>query len=215
MNPMIRKELRQRMRERRGWLLPSLYLLVLGAVVTFAYFLATTDRGQSNVQGATVGVVLFLTLAYSQLALLLLLVPIFSAGATQSKVRQASLFWDAAKSGADQTSRQTEEQTRDSYQGVISQIAQIGARKRAFESNRVSLEAAQAGYEAGTKTVVDVLTSRDALVQAELSYAQAKYDYLNDIVLLRLAAGTLDQSVIEQINSWLVEPASAAGSGGT
>ncbi|MGA2841483.1 MAG: TolC family protein [Steroidobacteraceae bacterium] len=142
-------------------------------------------------------------------------VPIFSAGATQSKVRQASLFWDAAKSGADQTSRQTEEQTRDSYQGVISQIAQIGARKRAFESNRVSLEAAQAGYEAGTKTVVDVLTSRDALVQAELSYAQAKYDYLNDIVLLRLAAGTLDQSVIEQINSWLVEPASAAGSGGT
>jgi len=31
MNPMIRKELRQRMRERRAWLLPSLYLLVLGA----------------------------------------------------------------------------------------------------------------------------------------------------------------------------------------
>jgi outer membrane protein len=142
-------------------------------------------------------------------------VPIFSAGATQSKVRQASLFWDAAKSGADQTSRQTEEQTRDSYQGVISQIAQIRARKRAIESNRVSLEAAQAGYEAGTKTVVDVLTSRDALVQAELNYALAKYEYLNDIVSLRLAAGTLDQSVIEQINSWLVEPASAAGSGGT
>ena len=45
MNPMIRKELRQRMRERRGWLLPSLYLLVLGAAVTFAYFIATTDRG--------------------------------------------------------------------------------------------------------------------------------------------------------------------------
>jgi outer membrane protein len=142
-------------------------------------------------------------------------VPIFSGGATQSKVRQAALYWDAAKSGADYTSRLTEEQTRDSYQGVISQIAQIRARRRAFESNRISLEAAQAGYEVGTKTVVDVLTSRDALVQTELNYAQAKYDYLNDIVSLRLAAGSLDQSVIEQLNSWLVEPASPASSGGT
>jgi len=90
-NPMIRKELRQRMRERRGWLLPSLYLVVLGAVVAFAYFVTTTDRGQSSVQGSTVGVVLFLTLAYSQLALLLLLAPIFSAGSITIEKEQRTL----------------------------------------------------------------------------------------------------------------------------
>jgi ABC-type transport system involved in multi-copper enzyme maturation permease subunit len=91
MNPMIRKELRQRMRERRGWLLPSLYLLVLGAVVCFAYFVITVDRGQSSIQGSTVGVALFLTLAYSQLALLLLLVPIFSAGSITIEKEQRTL----------------------------------------------------------------------------------------------------------------------------
>lgn len=91
MNPMIRKELRQRMRERRGWLLPSLYLVVLGAVVTFAYFLTTVERGASGIQGSTVGVVLFLTLAYSQLALLLLLVPIFSAGSITIEKEQRTL----------------------------------------------------------------------------------------------------------------------------
>jgi ABC-2 type transport system permease protein len=91
MNPMIRKELRQRMRERRGWLLPSLYLLVLGAVVTFAYFVTTTDRGATGIQGSTVGVVLFLTLAYSQLALLLLLAPIFSAGSITIEKEQRTL----------------------------------------------------------------------------------------------------------------------------
>ena len=48
MNPMIRKELRQRMRERRGWLLPSLYLLVLGAVVTFVYYMSTMQRGRGS-----------------------------------------------------------------------------------------------------------------------------------------------------------------------
>lgn len=91
MNPMIRKELRQRMRERRGWLLPSLYLLVLGAVVTFAYFVTTADSGRSNIQGSTVGVALFLTLAYSQLALLLLLAPIFSAGSITIEKEQRTL----------------------------------------------------------------------------------------------------------------------------
>ena len=38
MNPMIQKELRQLMRERRGWVLPSLYLVALGAVAIFVYF---------------------------------------------------------------------------------------------------------------------------------------------------------------------------------
>ena len=91
MNPMIRKELRQRMRERRGWLLPSLYLLVLGAIVTFTYFVTTVDREGFNVQGSTIGVVLFLTLAYSQLALLLLMAPIFSAGSITIEKEQRTL----------------------------------------------------------------------------------------------------------------------------
>jgi ABC-2 type transport system permease protein len=91
MNPMIRKELRQRMRERRGWLLPSLYLFVLGAVVTFAYFLTTENNGRSNVQGSSIGVVMFLTLSYAQLALLLLMAPIFSAGAITIEKEQKTL----------------------------------------------------------------------------------------------------------------------------
>jgi outer membrane protein len=135
-------------------------------------------------------------------------VPIFTGGSTQSKVRQARHYWDAAKSGVDFSSRQTEEQTRDAFEGVVSQIAQVKALRRAVETNRTSLQASQAAYDAGTKTVVDVLTSRDALVQAQLNYAQAKYTYLNAMVLLRLAAGTLDRSLLEQINSWLIEPAS-------
>ena len=133
-------------------------------------------------------------------------VPIFTGGATQSKVRQARYYWDAAKSGVDFTTRQTEEQTRDAFEGVVSQISQVKALRRAVETNRVSLQAALAAYDVGTKTVVDVITSRDALTQADLNYAQAKYAYLNDIVMLRFAAGTLDRSVVEMINGWLVEP---------
>jgi outer membrane protein len=137
-------------------------------------------------------------------------IPIFTAGATQSKVRQARYSWDAAKAGLDYTSRQTEEQTRDAYQGVISQISQVQALKQAVLSSRVSLEASEAGYAAGIKTAVDVLTSRELLVQAETNYAQARYGYLDDIVALRLAAGSLDRRTVEMINDWLAERAPPA-----
>jgi outer membrane protein len=133
-------------------------------------------------------------------------VPLFTAGLTQSKVRQARYTWDAAKAGLDFSSRQTEEQTRDAYQGVISQIAQVQALKQAVESDRIALQATEAGYQVGTKTVVDVLTTRAALLQDDTNYAQAKYGYLNAIVSLRLAAGNLERSTIELINGWLIEP---------
>jgi len=136
-------------------------------------------------------------------------VPIFSGGATQSKVRQARYTWDAAKAGLDFASRQTEEQTRDAYQGVISQISQVQALKQAVESSRVSLQASEAGYAVGIKTAVDVLTSRELLVQAETNYAQAKYGYLDDIVSLRLAAGSIDRHTVELINGWLGQPGPA------
>ncbi|HTP38444.1 MAG TPA: TolC family outer membrane protein [Steroidobacteraceae bacterium] len=132
-------------------------------------------------------------------------VPIFSAGATQSRVRQARYQWKAAQADLERTSRSTEQQARDAYQGVISQIAQVQALKQAVQSNQVALQATEAGYDVGTKTALDVLTARQNLVTAESNYSSAKYSYLYNIVSLRLAAGTLNRKTIDEINSWLQE----------
>jgi ABC-2 type transport system permease protein len=93
MNPMIRKELRQMMRERRGWLLPSLYLVALGAVAIFVYFGALERQGISTLflEGPDIGIPLFLALLYTQLGVLLLLVPIFSAGALTIEKEQQTM----------------------------------------------------------------------------------------------------------------------------
>jgi ABC-type transport system involved in multi-copper enzyme maturation permease subunit len=91
MNPMVRKELNLRMRERRGWLLPTLYLTVMGATVVFAYYQVTSEGGRDGLQGATVGATTFLTLSYAQLSLLLLLVPVFSAGSLTIEKEQRTL----------------------------------------------------------------------------------------------------------------------------
>ncbi len=93
-NPMIIKELRQRLRERRSWLLPTLYLLVLSGTVSFAYYFAT-DVGQQamqrEVQGADIGLAIFLTVVFTQIVALLLMAPVFSAGSITIEKEQRTL----------------------------------------------------------------------------------------------------------------------------
>jgi ABC-2 type transport system permease protein len=82
-NPMILKELRQRLRERRAWLLPTLYLLVVAGTVSFAFYGATDPDmagGRGELQGADIGEILFLTVIVTQMVVLLLMAPVFSAG---------------------------------------------------------------------------------------------------------------------------------------
>jgi outer membrane protein len=134
-------------------------------------------------------------------------VPLFTAGLTQSRVRSAKYSWEAAKSSYERTVRATEQSARDAYQGVISQIAQVNSLRQAVASSQASLEAVEAGYEVGTKTALDVLTSRQQTVSAQNRYSSAKYSYLNNIVALRLAAGQLDVETVKLINGWLSENA--------
>lgn len=132
-----------------------------------------------------------------------LTVPIFAGGLTQSKVRQSQYLWIAAKEQMVQTSRATERQARDAYLGVISGIARVQALRQALESSQTALKATEAGYEVGTRTAVDVLNARRTLVQAQTDFSGSRYDYINSIIQLRLAAGNLDRAQLVQINGWL------------
>jgi outer membrane protein len=136
--------------------------------------------------------------------------PIFSGGAAQSRVRQSQYQWIAAKERLERTSRDTERQARDAYLGVISEISRVQALRQALESSRTALAATEAGYEVGTRTAVDVLSSRQQLIQAETNYSSAKYSYLNNLIALQLAAGNLNRETLERINSWLAPPAPPA-----
>jgi len=130
-------------------------------------------------------------------------VPLFSGGLTQSRVRESQYRWIAAKERLERTSRTTERTARDAFLGVNSEIARVQALKQALQSSETALAATEAGYEVGTRTTVDVLNARRTLVNAQTQYSSAKYSYLNNVIQLRLAAGNLDRSTIEEINRLL------------
>jgi outer membrane protein len=132
-------------------------------------------------------------------------VPIFSGGGTQSRVRQSEYQWQAARERFARVSRQTERQSRDAYLGVLSEMSRVAALRQALESNQTALKATEAGYEVGTRTTVDVLESRRSLVQAQTNYSRSRYDYILNVLKLRLASGTLDRTALDEVNGWLTE----------
>jgi outer membrane protein len=136
-------------------------------------------------------------------------VPIFSGGGTQSRVRQTEYQWQAARERLSRVSRQTERQARDAYLGVISEISRVNALRQALESSQTALKATEAGYEVGTRTAVDVLEARRSLAAAQTNYSRSRYDYMINVMRLRLASGTLDRATLEEINGWLTEAPSA------
>lgn len=134
-------------------------------------------------------------------------VPIYSGGATTSRVRQAEYRHRAARERLERTARETERETRDSYLGVMSEMSRVRALQQAVASSRVALQATEAGYEVGTRTTVDVLDARRRLLDAETNYARSRYDYLINVLRLKLAAGVLDATEVASVNARLNETA--------
>ncbi len=133
-------------------------------------------------------------------------VPIFSGGATQSRVRETVYLQRAARERLEARQRAAEREARDAYLGVIAERARVQALAQAVKSSQTALEATEAGFEVGTRTTVDVLAARRTLFEAQRDFARSRYDYLINIVRLESAAGGLVQEDLAGINSFLTTP---------
>jgi outer membrane protein len=131
--------------------------------------------------------------------------PLFSGGRTSSRVREAVYLHRASREQLQRVTRETERSARDAYLGVESEISRVNALAQAVESSRTALEATQAGFEVGTRTIVDVLNSQRALYVAITNYYQSRYTYIGNVLRLKLAAGNLRIQDLEEIDRHLVE----------
>ena len=130
--------------------------------------------------------------------------------ALSPKTRQAVHTYEQTQKQVETLYRKTESNTRQAYRGVLTQISQVAAQKQAIISTDSALKATEASFNVGTRTIVDVLTAQTNLIQAQQDYANARYDYIIQSVLLKQAAGTLCPEEVQHINTWLIEPSPAA-----
>ena len=130
-------------------------------------------------------------------------IPLFAGGRNSSRVREAVYLHRASMEQLQRVTRETERQSRDTYLGVLSEISRVRALEQAVASSRTALEATQAGYEVGTRTIVEVLNSQFSLYTAITNYYQSRYDYILNVLRLKQAAGTLRVQDLEEVDQWL------------
>jgi len=89
------------------------------------------------------------------------------------------------------------------YQLVVANVSQVNARKQSTVSAKVALDATQAGYEAGTRTIVDVLSVQRNLFQAQRDYINARFDYVLNSLRLKQVAGMLTENDLLALEQWM------------
>lgn len=132
-----------------------------------------------------------------------LTVPLYSGGRLSALERQAAQTAVAAKDNFHFTQRNTIQNTRSLFLSVTTHIAQIKARKQAIVSNESALEATKAGYNAGTRDIVDVVNAQSNLFQAQRDYLNNLYKYIITTLQLKEAAGNLQLSDLEHLEASL------------
>jgi len=118
-------------------------------------------------------------------------VSLYRGGLTQSYIKQAREFLRQSRENQEETRRAVQRVVRNAYRSVLSGISRVKALKQAVVSSESALRAAEAGYEVGTRTTVDVLVARRNLFSAERDYAKSRYDFILDNLRLHQAAGSL------------------------
>ena len=129
--------------------------------------------------------------------------PIFNGGAVSAGRRRAQQLAEQNREQWLKTQRDVVQATRSLHLSVVTSAATIRARKQAIVSNESAVEATQAGYEVGTRDLVDVLNAQRGLFQARRDYASTLYDYILRSLELKQVSGQLSGEDLAKLNAWL------------
>ncbi len=129
--------------------------------------------------------------------------PLYSGGAVTSQVKQAQYAFVSASEQLESAHRSTVQTVRSSFNNVNASISSIDAYKQAVISAQSSLDASEAGYQVGTRTIVDVLDATTTLYNAKQQLSDARYNYMINELNIKSALGTLNEQDLMALNGRL------------
>lgn len=130
-------------------------------------------------------------------------IPIYNGGYVSAGRRQALNQYYQAKDQVQYSRQNTDLNTANLYLLVTTHVQRVSAYAQSIRSAESALVATQAGYDAGTRTIVDVLAVQKTVYSARSDYANARYDYVIDSMRLKQAAGVLSNQDVLALNAWL------------
>jgi outer membrane protein len=132
--------------------------------------------------------------------------PLSTGGAISASRRRAAEQFNAARESRINLTRNTVTQARSLHMTVMSDVSRVKAQKQSIVSSQSALDATQAGYEVGTRNIVDVLNAQNTLFRSQRDYANSRYDFIINSLRLKEVAGTLSPEDIARLEGFLLPP---------
>jgi outer membrane protein len=130
-------------------------------------------------------------------------VPLYSGGAVNSRTREAKMSYRRALEEQRFQFGEVNRQTRAAYNGVVSAISRVEALEASTTAQESALEGRRTGYRSGVNTLLEVLAAESVLYSTRRDYAEARYQYLLNLLQLKQQAGTLSEEDVYYINDLL------------
>jgi outer membrane protein len=134
---------------------------------------------------------------------LLLTIPIYQGGRVSAQTRQGRYLLDATGQDLDDVQRGVVREAQDSFRAVLAGIQEVQAFEQAMISAESALEATQAGFEVGTRTIVDVLIAEQRKFSAQRDNSVARHAYILRHLRLKSVAGLLNAEDLRVVNQLL------------
>ena len=131
-------------------------------------------------------------------------VPLYTGGLVTANVDSAKYSFIANSEERERIHRAVIRSVRSNYNDVKAAISRIKAFEQAVISAERALKATEAGFDVGTRTIVDVLNSTRNLFDARRNLSRVRCGYVTSMMSLKLAAGTLSEKDVSDIDQGLM-----------
>ena len=129
--------------------------------------------------------------------------PIVTGGLINAERREAKALAEQAEQQKILTERFVIRDVKTKFTSVLTNMANVNARRASLESSNFALKATRVGYEENTRNIVDLLNAEKNYFSAQRDLIAAKYDYIISTLELKLASGILSPADIYEISSYL------------
>ncbi|MBG0755428.1 outer membrane channel protein TolC [Vibrio cidicii] len=131
-------------------------------------------------------------------------VPLYTGGNITSQTKQAEFNYVATSQDLEATYRGVVKEVRAQKNNINASIGALRAYEQSVVSAKSALEATEAGFDVGTRTIVDVLDATRRLYDANKNLSDARYNYILSVLQLRQAVGTLSEQDILDVDAGLI-----------
>ena len=129
--------------------------------------------------------------------------PIVTGGLLHAERREAKALAEQADQQELLTERFVIRDVKTKFTAVLTNLANVNARKASLKSSNFALKATMVGYEENTRNIVDLLNAEKNYFSAQRDLIAAKYDYIISTLELKLASGILSPADIYEISGYL------------